>query len=77
MSAPDYKTEAIKQLAAEIKRAGFRVFIAERGTYGFYTDTDGTRVVSFQYDLCGMTFSGNYKTSNPRGTGSGWGLGKV
>lgn len=70
----DYKKEAIEALAVEIMSAGFRVFIAERGHYGFYTDEAGSRVVSFQYDLGGVSFSGNYKTSAPKSCGTGWGL---
>lgn len=73
----NYKTEAIAELAAEIKKAGFRVFIAASGTYGFYTDADGTRVVCFQYDLAGMKFSGNYKTDLPKQCGTGWLMGSV
>lgn len=69
-----YKAEAVQQLAQQIKATGFRVFIAKSGTYGFYTDEAGTRVVSFQHDLGGFNFSGNYKTDNPRGTGTGWQL---
>lgn len=73
--ATNYKTEAVQQLAADIKAAGFRVFIAKSGTYGFFTDAEGTRVVSFQYDLSGFKFSGNYKSDQPRSTGTGWDLG--
>lgn len=69
-----YKTEAVQELAQKIKAAGFRVFIAKSGTYGFYTDADGTRLVSFQFDLGGFKFTGNYKTDNPRRTGTGWQL---
>lgn len=68
----NYKTEAVLALAVDIKAAGYRVFIAERGTYGFYTDAAGSRVVSFQFDLGGFKFSGNYKTDMPRTTGTGW-----
>lgn len=71
----NYKTEATLQLAADIKKAGFRVFIAKSGSYGFFTDAEGTRVVSFQYDLGGFKFSGNYKSDNPRRTGNGWVMG--
>lgn len=71
-----YKVEAVAQLAQEIKAAGFRVFIAKSGTYGFYTDEAGSRVVSFQFDLGGFKFSGNYKTDQPRQTGTGWGMGE-
>lgn len=70
----NYKTEATIQLAREIKKAGFRVFIAASGTYGFYTDALGQRVVQFQFDLGGFTFNGNYKTDQPSQTGTGWRL---
>ena len=70
----DYKVEATKELAEKIKLAGFRVFIAKRGTHGFYTDDIGSRVVSFQYDLGGFSFTGQYKTDQPRSTGTGWQL---
>lgn len=74
--ATNYKTEAIKELAADIKRAGFRVFIAENGQYGFFTDAEGTRVVSFQYDLPGFKFSGNYKSVQAKQCGTGWVMGE-
>jgi hypothetical protein len=67
----NYKTEAVKQLANEIKEAGFRVFIAKTGSYGIYTNQEGSKVVSFQYDLGGFKFSGNYKSKS---CGTGWGL---
>lgn len=70
----NYKTEAVQQLAQEIKAAGFRPFIAKSGTYGFYTDEAGSRVVCFQLDLGGFKFSGNYKTSQPKQCGTGWQL---
>lgn len=65
----NYKTEAVKELAAEIKEAGFRVFIAKSRTYGFYTNQEGSKIVSFQYDLGGFKFSGNYKSKS---SGTGW-----
>lgn len=70
----NYKAEATKELANAIKKAGFRVFLAERGTYGFYTDAEGSKVVSFEFDLGGFNFSGNYKSNQPRNTGTGWQL---
>lgn len=69
-----YKIQAVKEVAAEIKKAGFRVFIAKSGSYGFYTDAQGSKVVSFQYDLCGVKFSGNYKSKT---CGTGWGMDSV
>lgn len=70
----NYKTEATKELANAIKKAGFRVFLAERGTYGFYTDAEGSKAVSFQFHLGGFKFFGNYKSDQPRQTGTGWQL---
>jgi hypothetical protein len=68
----NYKTEAVAKLAQEIKAEGFRVFIAENGTHGFYTDAEGSRLTSFQYDLGGFKFFGNYKSNQPLTTGTGW-----
>ena len=62
----------VAETATKIKAAGFRVFLAESGTYGFFTDETGERVVSFQLDLLQTTFSGNYKTDRPASTGTGW-----
>lgn len=69
----DYEKEAIAELVPVITKAGYRVFIAEQGNYGFFTDSDGTRIVSFAASgLAGPTASGNYKTSKPQQTGTGW-----
>lgn len=64
----DYKRICIAELVAMIQNEGLRVFVAERATYGFYTDNTGKRVVSFQLDLS-LTFSGNYKSKS---NGTGW-----
>lgn len=69
-----YKVEAIKELSAAILAAGFRVFVAESGTHGYFTDAEGSRVVSFQYDLGGFKFSGNYKSKK---CGTGWIMGDL
>lgn len=68
----NWKQEYIAELAQEILSQGFRVFIAENGTHGFYTDEVGTRVISFQLNYLHPSFSGNYITDNPRSTGTGW-----
>lgn len=68
----EYEKQAALEIAEGAKREGFRVFLAERGTYGFFTDDSGTRVVSFQIGLQGPSFIGNYKTSAPKQTGTGW-----
>lgn len=68
----NYKTKAILEEAAKIHAEGFRVFIAKSGTHGAYTDQEGNRVTSFQYDLGGLRFFTNYITSSPRTTGTGW-----
>lgn len=54
--------------------SGYRAFLAERGTYGFYTDAEGSRVVSFQIDFQNSV-SGNYRPVNHehgRQVGTGW-----
>jgi len=71
MALRHYQEAGIAETAARIKGAGFRVFIAERPTYGFYTDEDGTYVVCFQADLGGISFSGNYRSTR---SGGGWRL---
>jgi hypothetical protein len=71
----DYTKQAIRETAQQAKAKGFRVFIAERGTYGFFTDAAGSRVISFAYDLGTIKFSGNYKTNRPRQCGTGWVIG--
>jgi len=70
----NYKQQAIAELADEIISQGFRAFIAKNGDYGFYTDAEGNRVVSFSIDLGIIKLSGNYKTSEPRQTGTGWAI---
>lgn len=70
----NYKQQAIAELAGEIIAQGFRAFIAKDGDYGFYTDAEGTRIVSFSIDLGIIKFSGNYKTSAPQQTGTGWAI---
>lgn len=69
-----WKIEATQELAKNIKASGFRVFIAKSGTYGFYTDAEGSKIVSFQLDLGGFNFTGNYKTDMPTQCGTGWQL---
>lgn len=68
----NYKKEAAIELANAIKtNTGYRVFLSERVgcSHGFITNDSGSRVVSFQYDLFGFKFSGNYKSKS---SGTGW-----
>ena len=69
-----WQQQAIIEIAEQIRDKSFRVFIAESGTHGFYTNLTGTRIVSFQMSLEGITYTGNYKSSQPRQCGSGWRL---
>jgi hypothetical protein len=73
----DYKRALIAELVKEIKKEGFRVFLAKDKMYGFYTDNEGLSVVSFGLDICEITFSGNYKTDKPAQTGTGWRFDKI
>jgi len=62
--------ELFNTIAARLAGWGFNVWIAKRGTHGFYCDDTGARVCSFQTISSQVKFSGNYAAS--RGSGSGW-----
>lgn len=64
-----YKQEIMQELSTALLSQGYRVFIAESGDYGFFTNQQGERVISITADL---TASGNYSTSKPKQTGTGW-----
>lgn len=64
--------EIILEVANSIKAKGYKVYLAKEGTYGFYTTTDGLKVVCFSVGLGGVKVSGSYKTNKPRKTGNGW-----
>lgn len=64
--------EVIARLVTELKDAGYVVYVAEKGTYGFYTDENGERVVSFGLDLGNIKWSGNYISERNSGMGTGW-----
>jgi hypothetical protein len=66
-----YNVTAAKQFAQRIKSLGFRVFLAERGHYGFISDESGDRVLSFSFDGVENTLSGNYGPPS-RESGTGW-----
>lgn len=68
----NYKKEALIALAMEIKaNTGYRVFLSERigCAHGFITNASGSRVVSFQFDILSIVFSGNYISKS---CGTGW-----
>jgi hypothetical protein len=64
----------IKELVMDLRKNGFTVYLAEKGTYGFYTDDYETRITDFEMDLGGIRFSGNYRTNMQYLTGEGWTL---
>ncbi len=72
-----YLKRIANEVAEEIHTQGLRVFMGESGTYGFFTNQIGTRVVSFQVRLGVVSFSGNYKTDTPSRAGNGWQLGEL
>lgn len=68
----NYKKEELIALAMEIKaNTGYRVFLSERRgcAHGFITNASGSRVVSFQFDILSVSFSGNYISKS---CGTGW-----
>lgn len=58
--------------AKRIKALGFRVFLAESREYGFITNDDGSRVISFSFSF-EPSLSGNYGPPS-RESGTGWRL---
>ena len=76
MTTQERERETITEEARKIRAAGLRVFLGESGRYGFFTDADGLRVVSFQMDFFSVAFGGNYETSEPRRIGTGWRIGE-
>lgn len=73
MRSHEYEKQRAQEIAQSALDAGYRPFIAEKGNYGFYTDADGTRVVSFQVNgYFEESVSGNYVTNEPQKTGTGW-----
>jgi len=60
--------EYTAELSAKIKSFGYPVYLSEKGNYGFFTNADGSRVVSFQIDYFFFSFSANHKSI-------GWGSG--
>lgn len=72
MSIHGYEKAIAQEFCNAVLLAGLRPFLAEKGTYGFYTDAEGTRVVSFQVDLGTLKLSGNYKSQE---CGTGWVMG--
>lgn len=66
--------ELVAHIASLAVKAGYRAFIAESGTYGFFTNQEGSHLVSFQSSL-ELSFLGNYraiKHSDGKSVGSGW-----
>lgn len=66
------KQQAASDFAQRIRNLGFRVWIAERGTYGFISDESGERVLSFSIED-GGSLGGNYGPPSKE-SGTGWRL---
>ena len=68
----NFKREIALDVARKALSEGLRVFLSADETYGFITDDDGVRVVSFYVPFSSPAFSGNYRHENPRRYGQGW-----
>ena len=64
-----HERQIAADFAAKALEAGFEVWLADSGTYGFYTDDAGKRVVSFGARFDGINLGGNYAASRESGTG--------
>jgi hypothetical protein len=65
-----YQQNEATEFALRITALGFKVYLAERGTYGFITDDTGERVLSFQF-TDGGSLGGNYGPPSKE-SGTGW-----
>jgi hypothetical protein len=61
--------ERTAELVKKIKSFGYPVYLSEKGNYGFFTNADGSRIVSFQIDYFFFNFSANHKSI---GLGTGY-----
>ena len=64
--------QPVRDFAARLTALGFRVYIAQDGAgrYGFITDAEGARVLSFSFND-GGSLSGNYGPPSTE-SGTGW-----
>ena len=68
----NYRQSEAISFAKRIKELGFRVFLAENREYGFVTNADGSRVITFSF-LMDPSLSGTYGPPS-RESGTGWRL---
>lgn len=61
--------ERTAELVSKIKSFGYPVYLSEKGNYGFFTNADGSRIISFQIDYFFFNFSANHKSI---GLGTGY-----
>ena len=66
-----YNVTEAHDFAYRIRALGFIVYLAEQGHYGFITDDAGERVLSFAFNGCDDSLSGNYGPPS-RESGTGW-----
>ena len=61
--------ERTTELVNKIKSFGYPVYLSEKGNYGFFTNSYGSRIISFQIDYFFFNFSANHKSI---GLGTGY-----
>jgi len=61
--------ERTAELISKIKSFGYPVYLSKNGNYGFFTNSDGSKIVSFQIDCFFFNFSANHKSI---GLGTGY-----
>lgn len=71
-----YNVTAAHDFAQRIAAMGFAVYLASFGHYGFITDDNGSRVLSFAFSGYEDTLSGNYGPPS-RESGTGWCMDKT
>ena len=64
-----YQKVRAEEFAKKVTKFGFKVYMAESGTYGIITDDKEDRVLYFQMTFGSLNLSGTYKANRYCGTG--------
>lgn len=66
------KIELIRKFANKALKQGFRVFLSDKETYGFFTNKEGEKIIYFETQYSGLVFFGQYEAKEPSRIGAGW-----
>jgi hypothetical protein len=69
MTYAEQKKQVIRQFAELAKEQGFKAYLSYNDEYGYFTDAEGKKVISFQLDFGSVVCSANVKNTSGGGTG--------